>query len=557
MALTLRQHLDGRMEGLKQDRNSYWTHWQELANYILPRRYKWLVTPNQATRGSPINSSIIDSTGTIAMRKLAAGVFAGTTNPVRKWLKLKAGQWSSDESDAVSRWLAEVKERMLDVFSGSNFYDSMSVLHEDLSGFATGCMVIYEDAEDVICCKNFSLGEFYFGVGAKNKVNVVYAEYTKTVAALVEEFGLENCSDAVKRAHERGGEELQREVVVNQAIEPNTEISGRPPTKFKWREIYWEKDSAKSPTGEDLFLRKTGFVEWPAATARWAVEGNAAYGRGPSMDALGDIKQLQQETKRKAQAIDKLANPPMLADLQLKNQPASLLPGGVSYIASLGTNNVGMKPAYQVQPPIAEFMQDIREIQMRIREIFFNDLFMAISQLETVRTATEIDGRREEKLIMLGPVIHRFDREVLDMVVDRTFAIMSRRGLLPPPPRELQGLTIKPQYISILREAIKGVSLTGIERLLATTGGLMAVDQTVMDNIDLDETITEYADILDVPPKLIRGTEAVAQLRAQRAQQIAQAQAKQDAMAAVQGAEVLSKTDVGGGTSALSAMLGA
>jgi hypothetical protein len=75
-----------------------------------------------------------------------------------------------------------------------------------------------------------------------------------------------------------------------------------------------------------------GFHENPVIAARWAIFGNDAYGRGPGMDALGDIKQLQVQQKRKAQAIDKMVNPPLLADVQLKNEPASLLPGGVTYV---------------------------------------------------------------------------------------------------------------------------------------------------------------------------------------------------------------------------------
>jgi hypothetical protein len=155
------------------------------------------------------------------------------------------------------------------------------------------------------------------------------------------------------------------------------------------------------------------------------------------MDALGDIKQLQQEQKRKAQAIDKMVNPPMIADVQLKNQPASLLPGGVTYVT--GQNNVGFKPVYEVRPQIAEMQQDIAEVQNRIRSVFFNDLFMMISQLQTVRTATEIDARREEKLIMLGPVLERSQNEFMDVAIERVFAIMLRAKLFPPPPPNIQG----------------------------------------------------------------------------------------------------------------------
>src|SRR4029077_11604323 len=83
----LRQRAENRMAGLRSNRYSWWVHAQELANYFLPRRYKWIITPNQAARGSPINQHIIDSTGTLAARTLASGLLAGLSNPSTPWFK--------------------------------------------------------------------------------------------------------------------------------------------------------------------------------------------------------------------------------------------------------------------------------------------------------------------------------------------------------------------------------------------------------------------------------------------------------------------------------------
>jgi hypothetical protein len=76
-------------------------HWREIADYLIPRRYKWLITPNQANRGSPINQRIIDNTGTRALRILAAGMMAGMTSPGRPWLKLTI--WTTRTSPTSSR----------------------------------------------------------------------------------------------------------------------------------------------------------------------------------------------------------------------------------------------------------------------------------------------------------------------------------------------------------------------------------------------------------------------------------------------------------------------
>src|SRR4249920_3204442 len=87
--VAFRKSAESRLIGLRVNRFSWWVHWRELADYILPRRYKWLITPNQMARGSPINQHILDSTGTLAARNLASGLMTGCTDPTKPWFNLK------------------------------------------------------------------------------------------------------------------------------------------------------------------------------------------------------------------------------------------------------------------------------------------------------------------------------------------------------------------------------------------------------------------------------------------------------------------------------------
>jgi hypothetical protein len=204
--------------------------------------------------------------------------------------------------------------------------------------------------------------------------------------------------------------------------------------RFKWRETYWEvgRERERKSSGAEGLMSSLPYV--PAGTS----SGTTPMARSPAMVALGDIKQLQQETKRKAQAIDKMVNPPLMADVQLKNQPASVSCRAASPTSTTSPPTPGMKPIYTVMPPVQELMQDIKEIQERIKVIFFNDLFMMFQNLQAEpRSAAAVDARREEKLVMLGPVLERFENEALDPAIDRIFGIMLRGGLLPPPPPEL------------------------------------------------------------------------------------------------------------------------
>lgn len=560
-----RRHSDSRLIGLRVNRYSWWVHWRELGDYYLPRRYKWIITPNMMGRGSPINQHMLDSTPTLAARNLASGMMSGISSPTRPWFKLKAGRIDSTQTSPISLWLAEVERILMLIFQESNFYNSLAVLYFDLVIFGTAVMIIYEDYENVICCYNPCAGEYYVDCSNKLFADVMYREFTFTVDQTVQEFGIENCSPWVVQAYNDGGSSLTRELIIAHGIEPNTD--GRNfgiPEHFKYREIYWEWGGSASPQGGSSFypgiLRKRGYHEAPIVLPRWDLVSNDPYGRSPAMDGLPDNKQLQLEVRRKSQAIDKLVNPPMVADIQLKNQPASLLPGGVTYVAGMLSNNgrPGFAPVYTVQPPVKEIMEDLNEVRERIRKIFFNDLFQTASQFETRSniTAVEWDMRRSESLVMLGPVLERLQTELLSPSIQRTFGIASRAGIIPPPPKEMQEQALTITYSSMLSQAQNAAQTAGVERLFSLAGNLAGIDAAVMDNIDVDWGFDYMSNRLGNPPRLIRSPEQLMAIRQQRQQQQNQAQQAEMAEKMAQGAQTLSQTNIGGGQNALQSMLG-
>lgn len=558
----LLQYVNNRMGGLRIDRYSWWLHWRDIADYIIPRRYRWLITPNQMNRGSPINQKIVDSTGSIALRTLGAGMMSGITSPSSPWFRLTLEDKNLAERTQVRQWLDQVADRMRNVFAQSNFYTSIQTMYGDLGAFGTAVVTLYEDREDVMRCYNACAGEYFLANSSRMQIDTYYREYTQTVTQVASEFGKENCSISIQQAVKNGGNQSM-EVVVGHAIEPNSNfVEGLPGLGgMPFREVYWEYSTAGGG-GSGPLLRYRGFHEFPTIAPRWDVVGSDAYGRSPGMDALGDIKQLQVETKRKAQAIDKMVNPPLLADPMLKNEPATALPGGITYVP-LTAGTVGMKPLYEVKPDISHMMEDIHEVQNRIKSVFFYDLFMMISQLDTTRSAQEIIQRKEEKMIQLGPVLERFQNEALDPAIDRLFNIMSRAGLLPPPPAMVKGgMTIKVEYVSVLAQAQKAALTSGIERLASFVGNIAAGNQgqggspEILDNIDWDEMVDLYADFTGVPSKVIIPFAKVLKLRAERAAKQQQTTNAQNLMAGVQGAKVMSETEVGGGQNALQMALG-
>lgn len=543
--------LKATMAALETERQPYWKLWRELADFYLPRRYIWLQTDKERRVQDAKNPYILDGTGTAAARTLASGMMNGVTSPTRPWFKLRVNNHDDDAATAVRIWLDEVARRMLMVMAESNFYNSLAILYLDLVVFGTAAQLIYEDFDSVIRCYNPALGEYYLAQSHRLQVDTFGRKFSYNAAQIRQRFSEENMSTTTKNmlTSAQGAGKYQ-DVKINHLIEPNDDgKEKRVPKGMKYREYYWEDGCT-----EDKILSVKGFNEIPGLFPRWEASGNDAYGTSPAMDALGDVIQLQHETKKKAQSLDKMVSPPMVADVQLQHRPTALMPNGVTFVA--GVNNVGVRPAYQIQMPIGELTLDIKDIQVRIRETFHNPLFMMISQLETVRSATEIDARREEKLVLLGSVLERFENEALDPAIRRIFSIMGRAGLLPEAPPELADADVEVQYVSILSVAQRAVGVVPTERWLAVIGQVAPIYPKALNLPNWENLLLDYGRDIGVSA---RGMNTPQEIKSMSQAQDQQTQARETALqgeALVNSGKLLSETDVGGGANALQRLLG-
>lgn len=557
-------HLESRLGMMRAWRYSWWAHWSRIAEFFCPRRYVWLVVANRMWRGNPINDQIIDSTGALAVRTCTSGMWTGLTSPSRPWFKLgSALPWV--QLDAASReWLKDTEERVYTVLAQSNFYGRMWQAHQDNVLFGTAPVLIYEDAEDVVRFYTPRAGEYYADVGSRFSVETLYFERAYNVIQIIEMMGVENAPEQIVRLWNQGGASLQNEYVVCNGIEPNFQIQRRGakrgqvrvvPGKFAYREVYWLKgQKTEAP------MSRKGFHSKPFMCFRWYEEGNEPYGRSPCMDALGDTKQIQMETREKAEFIKKLTKPPMGAPPELKNEPASIIPGNITYFTTSGPGK-GFHPLFEVQPAaLAPMVDDIDRVSKRIDRCLYVDLFMAISRMEGVqpRNELELTKRDLERLQELGPVIDIAEKE-LDAGIVRVMGILERRRMLKPMPAALQGVPLKIVYTSILRLAQKAAESVAMKDCFATGGqlSLAAKNAGVPDPlrvINLDRAFRRYCELNNLEPDLLYTQDEVDTHDKARQQAMAAAQAPQQMGPLVDAAKSLSQTSMAPG-SALSAML--
>ena len=539
------QQLNTSFSQLQSERSEFEPLWKESAKFLLPKRYYTLYTERRE-QGKHLNSSILDETGLLAARTCAAGLLSGMTSPARPWFSVTVPtRTSRDLSWDEKKWLSDVEELLQFTFSQSNYYLSKAVGFLDLVVFGTSAKIIYEDPDTVIRTSVIPCGEYFLNTNNKGEVDQLYREFQMPVRSIVQEFGINNVPYQIKDAYQDANHaRMLNNYVVRHVMQPSNNPN------MPWEECYW------TTVDSETIMRHAVFHEKPFTATRWDVlNERESYGRSLGMDAIAAVKQVQHEAKVKAQGLDKQVKPPMLVDTMLKNSADNLaIPGSLTFVSGL-SNVSGARSAYDVRFDLNALSADIEMVQKRIKEIFFVDLFLMISQLDTVRTATEIDARREEKLLQLGGVFDRMQREELQPDIERTYAILERRGLIPPPPDTLVDTPIQVKFVSVLSDAQQAVSTIAIERTLAMAGNMAAVWPSVVDTINEDEAISIYAERLRIPPEILNSAETIKQLRTQRAQQQQMAQGVEMAQGGAQAAKLLSETDVGGGKSAFQQMV--
>lgn len=539
---TLRDRYDRRLGALRNERSSFMSHWKQLSEFINPRRGRFEITDHN--RGDRRHGSIINSRAGRALRTATAGMFNGIMSPSRPWVILGVDDQDLLEFAPVKKWLFDHQTRMLRIFNDTNLYSMAPITFRETILFGTGCLGHEDDRMEMARFYAHTIGSYFIAQNDRMEVDTLFREFEMTVEQIVSQFSRTrsqinpDISQAVKDQYDRGNYDVWYPVV--HVVEPNPDATpySRNPRQRRYRVNYYEKGQPD----RDKFLFQGGDYDFPFYCPRWERAGEDVYGTNcPGMEALGDVKQLQLEERRKAQGLDKMVAPVMSGPPSLRNVPTRNMAGHTTIFDGSGGQQK-WEPAYEVRLPIGELTADIKEVEQRINEAFYVDLFNAISAMEGVqpRNQLELSQRNQERLLELGPALTRWYSDFLDMLVARSFRQMVRAGLVTPPPKELQRQPLVPRYVSPLALAQESSVIAGMDRLIATAQGLSGIPglESSIEKLDGDQLIDEYAKRIGVPPTVVLDDETLQKRRQQRMQM----ESVQQAIAAAQGAADVAKT---------------
>ena len=544
-----RRDAEKKYSSMEQMAQTWVTPWKDFSAYCNPTRGHFQdLAP---TGENPDHKKLLNGHATKSIRTMAAFMTSGLTSPARPWFKIGFSNLRLMNQPGVKQWLTDVQSEIMGSFSRSGVYGTLFNLYEELSTFGTAAILLVEDMErGGVNAFDFTMGDYFLGTSNTGRVNSFARRYWLTADQAIEEFGAENCSENINRCAERNDVKTTFKIV--HLIMPNKhQAYGKLGNlNMPFVSLYWEAASK-----ETEFLRVSGYEEFPVLAPRWrTTSASDVYGRGPSSDAIGDIKMLQKIENDLLMALAKVANPPVQVDATVTGD-ANLLPGGIT--RSNSTNpNAGVKAAYQVNPDLNSITAKLLQVEKKIDEWFYSDMFTMFSNMDRRQvTATEVQAKDAERLLLLGPVLERLEEELLDPLIQRTFNILLRQGKIPEPPRSIQGQDYKVEYISMLSQAQKMTGITAVQQFMQYVGSVAPMSQGVIDVVNFENSVRDVGDMLGVAPDIIREAQDVAMIQKQRADAQAAQQQAADNMALVQSGKTLAETPIGG-NSALDALMG-
>jgi len=516
-----------RLDKLEADRGTWESHWQEILDYVMPRKAEITFL---RSRGEKRTEVLFDSTAITANNLLAASLQGTLTSPSLPWFSLKLRDDDANKVRDVQIWLEDTARRMYAVFNESNFNTEVHEMYLDLCSVGTSAIFVEEANEGFLQgglhFNTLHIAEYFIQENSTGRVDTLYRKYKMTARQAVQEFGEDNVGTKIKEAV-KAKPDTQFNFI--HAVEPTPDYERSVGMKSKTKLPF---HSCHVCFEDKMVVRVGGYNEFPYLVPRWSKATGEIFGRSPSYNALPDIKTLNKAVEIGLKAWAKAIDPPLLVTDDGVIGRVRMTPGGITVVRS----DTAIKP---LQIGSNWQITDLKENQLRtaIRQAYYSDQLQL--QEGPQMTATEVQVRYELMQRLLGPTLGRFQTEFLNPLIERVFGIMMRADALMPRPPEMEGRDMDIEYVGPLARSQRMEEAIAVERLYQLALQVVQVDPTIMDVIDHEQAIRMRATLLGVPKTVLRGEDEVAEIREQRA--AAQQQAQEQAMAQQQADTALSQ----------------
>lgn len=491
---------------LKSDRGVLESNLQQIAYYTIPM--KAYITKDRTVKGEKMPTDIYDSTAVDSAIILAAALHGYLTNPSSRWFALKMQEGALNDDTEVKKWLKDAEDKIYDTLNGSNFNQQIHEMYLDLVALGTACMFEEEDVKHVVRFSARPINEIYIMEDENEVVNRIFRKFKFTAIQAYgkwkEKAGPSVAKAMLKNDYTREFEFIHH-VCPRDTYDPN-----------KMDNLNMPYASYYVSVTDRVIVEEGGYMEFPAMVPRYSKLSDTPYGYSPGWVALPDVKQANDETYILMRAGRKAVDPPLILPHDGFILPIKLNPAALNYRLP------GTLPSDKIEPLISGQnlpvgLELLQHLQKKIETKFHTDLFLMLMDSGKM-TAQEVVQRVSDRMIILGPVIGRLMTELLQPIIERTFNILLRNGMIQTPPNGLAGRKYVIDYLGPLAKAQRNTDVQAITGLLAIVQSIMTVKADAGDKINTDKAIDRIADVMGTPPDIIESDDTVKKIRADRAQ---------------------------------------
>lgn len=483
--------------------NSNWKAlWQEIGDYLLPRRSDANKT---VTAGTKTTSQIKSSTPGKCLTTLGSVLNSSLTNIDSEWFVIRLSNKALNELQEVKLWLDDVTDITRQAFYDSNFALAVYEFFIDLAALGTGAMYLEEGLSNLLQFTTFPVTSSPIAESPEGVVDTIFRPFKFTARQAEMKWGRDKLPEKVRKSLENGKDDDEYTFI--HAVFPRTVRDENSPfaRDMPYASYYVELQSKQ-------VVSEGGYFEFPFSITRWSKMSGEVYGRGPGDDALPDIKQLYEIKKTLSKAGKKAVDPPL--DVPV---------GAYDHEIRSGANQINWRNANKDPIQALELVGNLpwgkeeeEALKNDIRDTFFVTQLQMIDK--TQMTLGEVQQRTRENLRILGPTFGRLVYEFLNLIIKRSFGIMQRAGMYPPPPEVLQGQKISVQYQSPLSLVQQDQDIQAIAGSMELIAPMAQMFPEILDNVDGDEAARLIMKRKGVPASVIRDDKVINEIRATRAQ---------------------------------------
>lgn len=515
-------HLCDRLDELKRVRSNYEPQWKLVKDLVRPTNPDISVSIPAGSRGSRKHDRIYDGTAPHSNELLAGGLHAYLTSPHDRWFSFSFVDKPSTKLSLSDRQMLEGGSDFLYHYLSRQdigFNTSAHELYLDLCAFGSAVMYIdWNKMEQKIQFKTYPLTDVWIDENYANRVDTVYRSCPMTTRQLMQMFP-KSLTPAIKK------EDLSKQYNVIHAVFPRGERDFKALDKknMPYASVYFIPE-------EKLILEEGGYKTFPYIVPRWSKLAGEVYASSPAMSCLPDIQMINHMMKEVIISAQLSNRPPIIAVEDSLFPPVSLVPGSL-LIKSAGSEFP--QPLLSGSSPQITF-EMMNHARQHIQSCFFID-FLKNDFKKERQTAYEIADRRDEKLMMLSPILGRLEEEFLSPTIDRMVALFSEHTELAKA-SPLFDPASKSRFKIFFTSTASRAQLSGkaaqINRVIQEVIPLANVYPEILQRFHPDRLVDEITTLRAVSPNILRTDAELRKLQEAQQQQMQQQQLLEAAPAA-------------------------